>query len=295
MTGDEKTNDESKQPDDDSKPLAPAPKAVFSDDFDDPENKRDQDELPEDEPLTPELVEEEAIRGDFMLRWAAVFLAVLMAFGQLNDTKPLVLIRSGDQMRASGFLPSRVDQLSITTEGKSVTNVSWLFDHLVSLSWMVAGEKGLTLLKVFVAGLSAFFLVRISIPGVSTWWSSICTVFAVVACSSDFMPLPELITILGMTLTMRFLFQHRMGKGVGLNWKLPLLLAVQPDNGRPALLSLTQSIAETAWVSRLAPLTAQRRLQAREWLHEGFWILYYRGSTAIYLASARHEREAGYW
>lgn len=129
-------------------------------------------------------------------------------------------------MRASGFLPSRVDQLSMTTEGKSVTNVSWLFDHLVSLSWMLAGEKGLTLLKVFVAGLSAFFLVRISIPGVSTWWSSICTVFAVVACSSDFMPLPELITILGMTLTMRFLFQHRMGKGVGLTWKLPLLLAV---------------------------------------------------------------------
>ena len=77
--------------------------------------------------------------------------------------------------------------------------------------------------------------------------------------------------------------------------ELPLLLAAQPDIGRPALLSLTQSHAETAWLSRLAPLTAQRRLQAREWLHDGFWILYYRGSTAIYLASARHEREAGYW
>ena len=76
--------------------------------------------------------------------------------------------------------------------------------------------------------------------------------------------------------------------------ELPLLLAVQPDIGRPALLSLTQSIAESAWVSRLAPLTAQRRLQAREWLHEGFWILYYRSSRAVYLASARHEREAEY-
>jgi hypothetical protein len=77
--------------------------------------------------------------------------------------------------------------------------------------------------------------------------------------------------------------------------ELPRLLAVQPDIGRLALLIRTHSDAESAWLSRLATLTAQRRLQAREWLHDGFWILYYRGSTAIYLASARHEREAGYW
>ncbi len=226
MTGDEKTNDDSKQPENFPNAGTPVPRAVFSDDFDDPENTRDQDELPEDEPLTPELVEEEAIRGDFMLRWATVFLAVLMAFGQLNDTRPLVLIRSGDQMRSNGFLPSRADQFSITMDGKSVTNVSWLFDHLVSLSWLIAGEKGLTLLKVLLAGIFASVLVRISVPGVSSWWSSICAVFAVVACSSDFLPLPELITILGMTLTMRFLFLQRMGKATGLLWKLPLLFVI---------------------------------------------------------------------
>lgn len=226
MTGDEKTNDEIEKSENSSSPGTPAPRAVFSDDFDDPEKKTGEDDLPEDEPLTPELVEEEAIRGDFMLRWAAVFLAILMAFGQINDTKPLVLIRSGDQMRANGFVPVRTDQFSLTMDGKSVSNVSWLFDHLVSLSWLVAGEKGLTLLKVLIAAISSFFLVRISIPGVSTWWSSICAVFAIVACSSDFLPLPELITILGMTLTMRFLVQHRLGKSEGLTWKLPLLIAV---------------------------------------------------------------------
>lgn len=225
-TNDETTNDESPKSDEPLNPAPTVPKAAFSDDFDDPNRISDRDELPEEEPLTPELVEEEAIRGDFMLRWAAIFLAILMAFGQVNDTKPLVLIRSGDQMRANGILPSHVDQFSLTMEGKPITNVSWLFDHLVSFSWMLGGEKGLTLLKVLVAGLSAFLLVRISIPGVSTWWSSICAVFAIVACSSDYMPLPELMTILGMTLTMRFLVQDRLGKADGLVWKLPLLIAV---------------------------------------------------------------------
>ena len=76
--------------------------------------------------------------------------------------------------------------------------------------------------------------------------------------------------------------------------ELPRLLAAQPDIGRPALLGLTQSESERIWLNRLAPLTARRRLQAREWLLGDFWILYYRSSDAVYLASARHEREAEY-
>jgi len=76
--------------------------------------------------------------------------------------------------------------------------------------------------------------------------------------------------------------------------ELPRLLAAQPDIGRPAQLSLLQSEAEKSWLNRLAPLTARRRLQAREWLLGDFWILYYRSSRAVYLASARHERDAEY-
>jgi len=76
--------------------------------------------------------------------------------------------------------------------------------------------------------------------------------------------------------------------------ELPRLLAVQPDIGRPAQLTLTRSQDESAWLERLAPLTARRRLRAREWLLGDFWILYYRSADAVYLASARHEREAKY-
>jgi hypothetical protein len=201
-------------------------KSVFSDDFDDPERRGSEDELPEDEPLTPELVEEEAIRGDFMLRWAVICLAALMAFTCISDTKPLVLIRSGEQMRASGFLPPRTDQLSLTMEGKNISNVGWLFDHTVSFFWSAGGEKGLTALKVLLATLSAWLLSRISIPGLPTWFSSICTALAVVACSQDYIPAHELISILGMCLTMGLLTKHRLGTARGLEWKLPLLMAI---------------------------------------------------------------------
>jgi len=201
-------------------------KTVFSDHFDDPDRPVETDELPEEEPLTPELVEEEAIRGDFMLRWASVFLAILMAFTQISDTKPLVLIRSGDQMRASGGLPSRTDQLSLTMEGKSVTNLGWLFDHLVSLAWTLGGENGLTALKVVIAAIVGLVLSRISIPGLPTWWSSVCTGFAIVACSQDFIPAHELITVLGMALLMKLIVSHRIGQATGLLWKLPALIVV---------------------------------------------------------------------
>ena len=76
--------------------------------------------------------------------------------------------------------------------------------------------------------------------------------------------------------------------------ELPQLLSAQPDIGRHAQLSYAGSQAEKDWLTRLAPLTAGRRLQAREWLVSDFWVLYYRSSSAVYLVSARHEREAEY-
>ena len=76
--------------------------------------------------------------------------------------------------------------------------------------------------------------------------------------------------------------------------ELPRTLAAHPDIGRPAQLSVSMSKAERNWLLRLAPLTARRRLQAREWLLGDFWILYYRTASAVYLASVRHVREAEY-
>lgn len=76
--------------------------------------------------------------------------------------------------------------------------------------------------------------------------------------------------------------------------KLPALLSAQPKIGRRPALSVSQSQAELAWLARLAPLAASRRLEAREWLIDGFWVLYHRTPTALFLASVRSEREANY-
>lgn len=184
------------------------------------------DELPEDMPLTPELVEEEAIRGDFMLRWAAVLLTVLFAFGQFSDTKLLVHIRSGEQMQESALLPPRTDTFSYTTEGAFVPNTTWLLDHVLAGVWQLGGETGLTLLQVAVAMLVAVILSRISVAGLPTWWSSICAVLAAMAIAADFLPGTQLVTLLGVVLLLRWLHQWQEGSARGLTWKIPATVAV---------------------------------------------------------------------
>lgn len=185
-----------------------------------------EDELPEDEELTPEIVEEEAIRGDFMLRWAAIFLAVLFGFGQMADTMTLVHIRSGDHLRANGFLPSSQDALSYALDGQSTANVSWLFDHVVSFVYSLGGENLLTIFKALTAGLIAYLLSRISIRNMPTWWNSVCVVLAVAACSVDFLPVTDLATLLGLSILLLLMHKHTEGTVTGLQWKLPALLFV---------------------------------------------------------------------
>ena len=118
------------------------------------------DDLPELEELTPELVEEEAIRGDFMLRGAVILLAVLFGCGQIADSTGLVHIRSGTFMQSNGFLPPRTDVFSIANEDQPTANVSWLFDHLISVIWSLGGAQGLTIFKACIGGLIAWLLTR---------------------------------------------------------------------------------------------------------------------------------------
>lgn len=184
----------------------------------------DGDELPEDEELTPELVEEEAIRGDFMLRWAAIFLALLFGFSQIADTRTLVHIRTGDAMRANGMLPLATDPHSFVLEQTPTANVSWGFDHLVSGVYAAGGEAGLTVFKALVAGGIAYVLSLISVSGMPTWWSSICCVLAISACSIDFLPTTDIVTLSGLVIVLLLLHRYQEGTTAGLLWKLPLTI-----------------------------------------------------------------------
>ena len=60
----------------------------------------DDEGIPEYEPLTPELVEEEAIRGDFVLKWAVVLLAFLLGSTRIGETATLVHVKTGEYLAA---------------------------------------------------------------------------------------------------------------------------------------------------------------------------------------------------
>ncbi|MEP3480368.1 MAG: hypothetical protein ABJZ55_14050 [Fuerstiella sp.] len=184
------------------------------------------DELPEQEELTPELIEEEAIRGDFMLRWAAIFLTILFGFGLIADTQALVHIRSGEFLASNGFLPNQQDGLSYAAPEEPLSNTSWLFDILMAQVYGIGGLSGLTIFKVAIAGLIAWLLSQVSVRMMPTWWSSICCVLAGAAFSIDLLPITDIMTLLGLTLTLLWLHKSTDGSISGLHWKLPLLIAI---------------------------------------------------------------------
>jgi len=114
--------------------------------------------------------------NDFRYNYAKKYpnLAVLFGFSQIAETRTLVHIRSGEQLRANGFLPGSSDAFAYSLESKPTANVSWLFDHVVSAAYAAGGEYGLTIFKALIAGLIAYFLSLISVPGMPTWWSFPC-------------------------------------------------------------------------------------------------------------------------
>ena len=199
------------QPDDESE-TASAGESAAADEPDD-------DELPEWEPLTPELVEDEAIRGDFMLRWAAVLLAFLLACTQVAETRALVRIKTGQYMAAHGFLPPAQDVFSNTAAERPWVNLSWLFDALVAGVYGIGGATALSLFKALLAAVTFGLLIHTTRPRVSSWWGTICAVIAMLACTLQLTVGPELVTLLGLAVTIWWLHRWREGMSAHL-WPL---------------------------------------------------------------------------
>ncbi len=89
------------------------------------------EELPEQIELTPEIIEDEALRNDFMLRLAVVLLAVLFACTQIGETRTLVHVKAGEYMASHGVLPPRTDVFTYTAAepalGEFVVVVRFVF------------------------------------------------------------------------------------------------------------------------------------------------------------------------
>ncbi len=185
----------------------------------------EEEGLPEWEPLTPELVEDEAIRGDFMLRWAAILLACLFAATYISDTETLVHVKTGQYLASHGFWPPANDVFSYTASDRPWYNNAWLFDLTLSGVYGVLGDTGLTLFKILLLGITFYIIVHLCQREISTWWGSILAVLALIACFPQLNVTPEIITILGVVLTLRCLYQWQERNSARALWLLvPLFL-----------------------------------------------------------------------
>lgn len=156
--------------------------------------------------MTPLLAENEAKRGDTMLRWALLFLIALAACTEITETSTLMHVACG-QNTLENFFPARTGVLSSTAENQSWHNLSWLFDSLLAISFSIAGGAGLSLLTMGIALFTFGVMIATNHSRVSSWWSTICGTLAFLACVPLLTALPEIITLFGLALTLRLL--HR--------------------------------------------------------------------------------------
>ncbi len=167
-----------------------------------------QDEgLPEWEPLTPELVEDEAIRGDFVIRWVVVGLALLLGISQIGETRTLLHLKSGQYLLSHGLLPGANDMFSYTANDRKWVNLAWLFDVAMAGIHSLGGGIGLSIIQGLMAGVAFGLLAHTVRPHIRTWWGSICAVLALLVCYPQFTVQPELVTLLGISFVLWTLVQ----------------------------------------------------------------------------------------
>lgn len=186
-----------------------------------------EDDFDEYEPLTPELVEEEAIRGDFVLKWAVVLLAFLLGSTRIAETGTLVNVKTGQYLASHGFLPPANDVFSYTAADRPWTNLSWGFDLMASAVYAVGAFAGLSVFKALIAAVIFGIVVSISRPNLPTWWGAICGAIALLACHLRLTAQPALMTLLGTALVLWILHEWQLpGARTKRLWLLVPLLFV---------------------------------------------------------------------
>lgn len=180
---------------------------------------------PEFAPLTPEEVEDEARRGDFVLRWAVVLLAFLFGCTEVAESATLIHLRTGEYLAQHGWWPPAREVFSYTAVDRPWVNFAWLFDLLLAGVYGLGGASGLSLLTGLVAAVTFGLLVNTQRANLPTWWGAICAVLALLACSPQFTAQPEIVTLLGTALLLWLLHRwHESGAAAPLWCLVPVVL-----------------------------------------------------------------------
>jgi tetratricopeptide (TPR) repeat protein len=176
--------------------------------------------LPEWEPLTPELVEDEAIRGDFVLRWVVVGLALLLGISQISESRTLLHLKNGEYLLSHGLVPGAKDPFTSTASDRKWVNLSWLFDIASSGVYTLTGGVGLSIVQGLLAAIAFGLITHAVRPNIRTWWGSLCAILALLACYLQFTIQPELITLLGLSFLLWVLVQSEESGQSSLLWRL---------------------------------------------------------------------------
>ena len=212
------------------------------------------------EPLSPEIVEDEAIRGDFVLRWAVVLLAFLLGSTRIAETQTLVHIKTGQYLAGNGVLPPANDVFSYTAADRPWMNLSWGFDLVLAGLHAIGQFATITAVKALVIAIAFWLIGRISRPGTPTWWGSVCSVLALLACHLRMSAQPSLVTMLGLALVITLVFKLRLS-AAGLN---------QSGSNQP--------LSKQLWL--FVPLfLVWSNLDSRAWLGVVFLLLYAAGDS----------------
>jgi tetratricopeptide (TPR) repeat protein len=229
------------------------------------------DELPEEFELTPEIIEDEALRNDFMLRLAVVLLAVLLACTEIGETTTLVHIKTGQYLTSHGILPPRTDVFTDTAAQAPWINLSWLFDLFSAATFAVGGAVGLTLVKSLLGGLTFFLLLKSVKRDMPTWWASICAGLALIVCAEQFTFEPQLITLLGISLTLWILLRWQQADGPATLWGLVPVFLVWSNMDSRAYLGLIVLMLLT--LGEVLGLFIGRSFLAEESKRPQLWII----------------------
>lgn len=221
--------------------------------------------LPETEELTPDILEDEARRNDNWIRGTVVLIAFLLGCTEIGETQVLVHVKTGQYLLSHGVLPPRTDVFSYTAEGRPWVNLSWLFDLVLGGLFALGGAAALTVFKALLSALAFWFLVNTNLRGVSTWWSSVVAGMALLVCHTQFNALPDVVTLLGLSLVFWTLQRWQNEPELRTLWLLPgvFLLWSNLDPrafvGFAFLLLYASGEAIGAWAGHAAVTTPDKR------------------------------------